>query len=193
MRMTVVSRSAKGLVFASFSAMVLGGCAMMGGQQEAEETDPMADQRVMEPDWYMPGNNDAGDGGVYGYGQGESESRRLAESQAQAEARRSVATAIAGESAGVLEETSGDMDGDVVETAREAYESFFDQELYGVEVDRRELLQDPDTSEYRAFYRVRVEGEIFDAMLEAAMNDEQLSSTIPQHDDAMEALDERRD
>ncbi len=156
-------------------------------------SDPFADKRVLEPEWYDPADSIQDDGTVYGYGSGESNSRRLAESIADAEARAGIAQTISGEVAGILEATASQMDAEEIETAREAMESFFDQELYGVQVDQRDLIQDEETQEYKAFYRVRLDGDLYDELLEAAMTDETLGTTIPAHEEAQEALDEARE
>lgn len=154
--------------------------------------EPLEEKRVLEPEWYDPAQTIEDEDRVYGYGQGESESRSLAENIAESQARAHLATSISGEIAGILEQTASDMDTDVIETAREAMEDFFEQELHGVQVDQRDLFQDEETQEYQAFYRVHVDSEVYNEMLEAAMRDEDLGTTIPAHDEAMEALDEAR-
>lgn len=175
---------------------VLSGCGTFGGGSDDggddESSDPLAGERVLEPDWYQPANTSADDGTVYGYGRAESGNATIAEESAESEARANIASSISGEVAQVLERSDADMADETLSTTRRALEDFFDQAIYGVQVDRRTLLQPNDSRGYRAFYRVAMPADIHQELVERAMDNSELEDQLPQHEQTMQILEERR-
>ncbi|MFP4131374.1 LPP20 family lipoprotein [Thiohalospira sp.] len=174
----------------TLSALLAAGCAS-GPEEEAP---PEGMQEVDMPSWYDTTRTaDEGDGMIYGYGTGESSSRRLAVESAQAEGRRAIAGYVATEAAGLLEESVTEMGDEAQETARAAFETFVDQRVHGVRPDKSALYEDED-GEYIAYYRMAVDREIFDEMLEEAMESEEVADELePDHQEALEALQQRRE
>lgn len=180
----------------TLTALLLAGCGTSSeptAQRHAEEP-PEGMFAVEMPDWYNATETaDASEGAIYGYGMAESESRRLAIESAQAEGRRAIAGYIATEAAGLLEESVTDMGSDATETARAAFETFVDERVYGIRPDRSALYKDGD-GQYVAYYRMRVDEEVFDEMVQSAIEDDNVESALDEqaHEEAMEMLEERR-
>lgn len=182
----------------SLTALLLVGCGTSPhpapqNQREAGEP-PKGMFAVKMPDWYNETKTaDASEGAIYGYGMAESASRRLAVESAQAGGRRAIAGYIATEAAGLLEESVTDMGSDATETARAAFETFVDERVYGIRPDRSALYKDGE-GRYVAYYRMRVDEEVFDEMLESAIDDGNVEGALDEqaHEEAMQMLEERR-
>ena len=174
----------------TLSALLAAGCAS-GPEKEAP---PEGMQAVNMPSWYDTTRTaDEGEGMIYGYGMGESASRRLAVESAQAEGRRAIAGYIATEAAGLMEESVTEMGDEARETARAAFETFVDQRVHGIRPDRSALYKDQE-GDYVAYYRMAVDQAIFDEMLEEAMESEEMADELePDHQQALEALQQRRE
>ena len=184
----------KGLLAAALTAGLITGCGSTPDEPAPAEPPPGM-QAVAMPDWFDTSEtaNEA-DGFIYGYGMGESSSRRLATQSAQAEGRRAIASYIAAQATGLLEESVQDMGSGAVETARGVFEEFVDQRVHGVRPDRNALYRDQDSGDYVAYYRMRVEQQLFDEMMESAINNEELAARLqPVHENAMDLLRQRRE
>lgn len=192
--MTIRTFHLPGLLALFLGAGLLAGCGSTPDEPEPEEP-PAGMTAVQMPDWFDSSQtaNEA-DGYIYGYGMGESSSRRLATQSAQAEGRRAIASYIAAQATGLLEESVQDMGSEAVETARGVFEEFVDQRVHGVRPDRNALYRNEESGDYVAYYRMRVEQDLFNEMMESAINDEELSAELePVHEDAMELLRQRRE
>ena len=181
-------------------AAFLAGCGSTP-ETAPEQTDPRAGlgqhwSQLQRPVWFDPAETATeADGHIYGYGLGENANRRLAIQSAKAEARRGIASYIATETTGLFEESIQDMgNGDAVETARATYEEFVRENIHGAIPDRNALFRDDKTGDYRAFYRLRVDAELANEMLEQSLDDEDVSAMFNEttHEEAVERMRQRR-
>lgn len=179
---------------ATLAMVLLGGCAGLGGSDEAPAlSESETHHRVQEPSWYKPGegvNFDQDSSHIYGYGMSTSESRSMAETLGKMHAKRDIAQGISEELSGVVEETESDMGTRVSDTARSAYRSFFDNELHGVQVSKRALFRDTESDVYEAYYRVQMPRERFKEAIKSARADKRLQHKLPLHEQNMQVLEE---